>query len=204
MALNVMEKNMVALALTFLKANWKWVLIGLFILGLVSYIATIKIERNHYKSEYEATEVKLAALVNSSKAKETLLDDGNKAISDRYANSLRDANSLVIANARLNQENIANAKELAAVKLSLNAVRLFNASKQSTTETSQPANTVQGTDGTTTPATETPVVTSTLQDLLAVTAVNDANHLVCIKTVETWQKFWIDYVNNVDASNNAN
>lgn len=177
----------VALLMTFLKANWKPLVILVAILSLGGYIQFLRVDVEHYKTKYQNTQLALDTLVKNSKDKEDKLAADAKAATAKYQNTLRDANLLIVANAKLNAENIQNAKELRNVKLSLATVQLFNASKQSTTEANQPPTAKQG-DAPTTSTTEN----VTLQDLLLIGNENDANHLKCIKQVEDWQKLWKD------------
>lgn len=194
----------IAEILLFLKNNWKWIAVGVFILSLASYIEVIRVERDHYKSKSESVQLKLDTLVKTSNDKEAQLNADVNAITAKYKSTLADANTLVTATAKLNGENIAKDKELASVKLSLNAVRLFNASKQSSTEGNQPAKAESGNDGSTTSVAKALEEKSqSLADLLQVVNVNDANHLKCIAAVNEWQRFWADFAASVESVNNA-
>lgn len=187
------------LVLLFLKANWKWILPVLMLLGLFAYTGTIKLERDHYKKDLDAVTLEYNNYKKQSKENQDLLKQGATEITAKYQNVLSDATKLTIENARLNMENIKNAKELRDVKLSLDAIRLFNASKS---DDSSVADTKPRNDEAPTPTKETPSVN--LQDLLLVVNENDANHKACIKTVEAWQGFWQDYVKKVEAVNARN
>lgn len=183
-----------ALALAILKANWKWIAVAIAVGGLLAYIQTIKLERDHYKKNYTVVTLKLETLVKDAKVREDKLAADNEAITKKYQSTLKDANTLTTENARINAENIKNAQELASVRLSYNAVRLFNASKPSTTKDQKASPTVSGNDGTATSVAKALEVKSqTLADLLQVVNENDANHQVCIDTVTQWQQFWTDY-----------
>ena len=187
------------LVLLFLKANWKLILPVLMLLGLFAYTGTIKLERDHYKKEYNQVVLEFNQFKKESKTQQDLLQEGANEVTSKYKNVLKDATTLTVENARLNAEAIKNAKELRDVKLSLDAVRLFNASKS---DDSPVADTKPGNDEAPTPTKETPSVN--LQDLLLVVNENDANHKACIKTVEAWQGFWQDYVKKVEAVNARN
>ncbi len=193
-----------AALLLFLKANWKWIAVLVAVLGLVGYIKVIQLERDHYHQQYVNAEAQITRLVDSSKIAEAQSAQDAAELTDKYKSTLATANTLVTENARLNAQNIAKDKELAAVKLSLNAVRMFNASKQSTAEEGQSTTTVSGNDGSTAATAKALEEKSqTLADLLQVVNINDANHFKCIKTVEEWQSFWKDYSTRVEALNNA-
>lgn len=188
------------IALLILKKYWAYIALIIALGGLWSYSEVVKLERNHYKNEYQEVNIKLNNLIASSKQEEERLNNENAALTAKYRNTLSDANSLVVANAKLNEENIKNAKELRDVKLSNTALRLFNASKQSASTEEKPASTVEGNDGTATSVAKALEEKSqTLADLLVIVNKNDENHLKCINTVNEWQKFWIDYTKVVNA-----
>lgn len=188
------------IAWTFLKANWKWIAVALAISSLVGYIEVIKLERNHYKKQYQDIQLQLDTVRKDSKAKQDQLQADANAITSKYRSALTDANILTTENAKLNAQNIAKDKELTSVKLSLNAIRLFNASKS--TDKDSVANTEQGNDGTSASlAKALEEKSQSLADLLQVVNINDANHLKCIATVEQWQKFWSDYAASVETIN---
>lgn len=202
MALNVMERR-VELVWMILSKYWKVIAVAVVIGGLLTYTKIVAVERNHYKTKAETVEAKLESLIASSKAEEERLNNENAALTAKYKNTLRDANTLVTVNAKLNEENIKNAKELRDVKLSLNTIRLFNASKQSSSQEEKPATTVSGNDGTATSVAKALEEKSqTLADLMLVVNENDANHLKCIATVTEWQNFWREYERIVNAGNN--
>ncbi len=189
-----------ATILLFLRNNWKWIAVVLAIAGLLGYIETIKLERDHYKSKSNELQLQLDTAKKEADAKQTELQANADAITDKYRTTLATANTLVTENAKLNAQNIAKDKELASVKLSLNAIGLFNASKS--TEQDSAPETKQGDDGKATAIAEALKESNkTLADLLQVTTINDANHLKCIATVEAWQKFWSDYEASVEAVN---
>lgn len=188
--------------MTFLKNNWKWIAIGIAFLSLIGYIKTIQIERDHYHQRYISAEAQIAKLVDSQKIAEQTLRDESAQVTAKYKDTLKTANTLVTENARLNSENIKNAKELANVKLSLDAIRLFNASKQSTAEEANSSKAVSGNDDSTAAVAKALEEKSqSLADLLQVVNTNDANHLKCIKQVEEWQKFWPDVEATVEKYN---
>lgn len=187
------------LVLMFLKANWKWIIPVLLLLGVVAYTKTLKFERDNYKKDLDAITIEYNNYKKQSKENQDLLKQGATEITAKYRSVLGDATKLTIENARLNTENIKNAKELRDVRLSLDAVRLFNASKS---DDSPATDTKPGNDEAPTAAKEAPAVN--LQDLLLVVNENDTNHKACIKTVEAWQGFWQDYVKKVEAVNARN
>ncbi len=186
-----------ALVLTFLKSNWKLIAIGVAIAAVMGYIGVLRVERNHYAAKAKSLEVLVSSLKTQAKLQEDSLKADAADLTRKYQNTLKDANTLVTVNARLNAENIKNAKELRDVKLSYNAIRLFNASKQADPNPAPQA--VEGNAGNTSPASE-----ASLQDLLTVVNSNDENHLKCINALEQWQKFWPDVEAAVNRANNAN
>jgi hypothetical protein len=183
------------LALLILKKYWPAIAIGLVVVASLSYIKILKVERDHYKGKAEQVQQQFDKLVKTSELNEKSLKEDNAKITAKYRDTLKDSGTLIVANAKLNQENIKNAKELRDVKLSLDALRLFNASKQSTVEGQAPTVAVSG-NATGASTTQEAV---TLQDMLLVVNENDANHLKCIDQVHAWQKFWKDYQISVNS-----
>lgn len=173
------------LALTFLKNNWKLVLIGLSILSLLSYIAFIKWEVRHYRSLYQNAMLELA----QAESREAKLNEINIGITEKYKSTLKTVNAEIDKNNKLLTERIKLDKELKSLRLSLNAIKLFNESKRDpSTATSE---TIQRNDGETDSSTTTQSVP--LSTVFQVVAENDSNHWKCIKQVEQWQRFWQDY-----------
>jgi hypothetical protein len=185
---------MLAPILMWVRGNWQLVAVGLAILSLVGYITFLKLEVNHYRSNYQEALLEL----NSAKARESKLEEMNQGITKKYENSLAEANKLVEEKTKLIEEAIRNDKELAATRISLNAVRLFNKSKRdpSTTTPDPKQGDVSETNPTETPSDAAAVripQTVSLTDLFIVSAENDSNHWKCVKQVEDWQDFWVDY-----------
>lgn len=188
------------LILAFLKTNWKPLIILGMILALGGYIQFLRVDLHHYQKKYNETQLALDTLVKTSKEKQDALAADSAAITAKYRGTLKSANDLIVVNAKLNEENIKNATELRNVKLSLNAIRLFNASKQSTTEENSTPPAVSGNAPTPGTAKEAP----NLKDLLLVVNDNDKEHLKCIKQVEEWQKLWGDVNATVQKYNATN
>lgn len=187
------------LILTILKKNWLPICLGLIVLGTLSYIKVLKVERDHYHSQANQIAKRLALLIVAGDEQKAQLEKDKVEIEAKYRNTLKDANDLIISNAKANEENIRNAKELHDVKLSLDAVRLFNSSKQSSPADTKPGNVAEA------PTTqEAPVNTSNLQEMLLVVNYNDAEHLKCIKQVTQWQDWYVDVKAAVERANDAN
>lgn len=182
-----------ALALMFLRANWKWIVVGLAIAGLFGYIGYLKHEATHYKDLYGKAQLQIAEIASREEAQKA----ASAAITKKY-NDLRTAYAMALEqhNTEL-QKRIANDKELASVKLSLAAARLFNESKQSGDSTAA----VEVHDGATATAENGSV---TLTSIFSVVAENDKNHLRCIQQVSDWQNFWRDYEASVAQTRGSN
>lgn len=189
------------LALAVLKKYWPFLLGALIIGGTLTYIKVLKVERDYYKEQTvkaKAETKKIAQQFNKaleeSIARETQLEIDNGQLTDRVLEEQRAAQEWFDKHNKAVKERIAANEELRKLKLSLDLIRLFNASKQPPGEHNEVvANTNPGNDG---QATATQEVTGT--ELFTVIAENDANHLKCIATVEQWQKFWTGYVANVE------
>ncbi|MGH7747507.1 MAG: hypothetical protein ACREQ5_22525 [Candidatus Dormibacteria bacterium] len=138
---------------------------------------------------------------NAAIAQREAADKAAADITAKYKDELKKNESLSLVENNLIVEKIKHDKELAAVKLSLNAVKLFNASKQPVNSGSsvQASPTVSGDAQVTSPSGK--IVT--LQDLFIVSAHNDKSHLDCISQVEQWQAFWNDVTTKYDAALNG-
>lgn len=193
-----------SVVLAILKKYWPVIVIGLLVTAAIGYVGVLKLEVSFWKKEaatQKASAKSIAKQFNDAlaeaEAKEAQLQADNADLTFQFHNTLRDYGLVIIQRDNAIKERIAANAELHKLKLSLDLIRLFNASKQPPGEHDEvPATAVTGNDGKAT----TPVeVTGT--DLFTVIAENDANHLKCIKTVEQWQSFWLRYVENVRNAN---
>ncbi len=173
---------------------WPEIALAIVAALVVGYIAILKTEVSHYKAKAETIQAQYDAAVAKAKSDLDTLEATNKQLSANIADTEKAWSKAQAENLKYFQDKIKNDKELAALKLSLNAVRVFNESKnpggansQGSTDTNAPDDGKAGT------------AQASLADLLAVSAENDANHFRCIKQVEEWQDFWTGYVKNVSA-----
>lgn len=177
----------------FVKDNWKLVLVGLAIASLLGYIQFLRLEANHYEKKYNEVKLEYAAFKTAAAKKEADLVALNAAITEKYNVSLKQYNKAVDENKKLLQERIKNDKELAALRVSYNAIRLFNESKRDPGSEATPQ-AEQGNDGEADTA-----QTYSLSQVWSAVAENDANHWKCYHQVIEWQEFWMDYVAAVDS-----
>lgn len=171
---------------SFCKTWWKVILPVVLLLMALAYVEVLHLEISHYKTQVIALETEKEAV----HAKNVLLEQSATDLSKKYARQLENKLLDQQKQVKLVQERIKNDKESRGIPISSNVVELFNASKP---DSESVAPTKQGNDGT------TGTNQKTLNDLLLVTAGNDAAHEVCIRTVEEWQHFWIDYKTSVEA-----
>lgn len=122
----------------WLRKNWKLVLVGVAVASLVGYTTALKIQVSHYKTKYQDAQAELAA----AKTREDQLTAANEGITRKYEESLKDVNAVVDKMMQYVSENIKKDEELASIKLSLNAARLFNQSKRD--PSAKPTPTKQG------------------------------------------------------------
>lgn len=192
------------IALTFLKDNWIPLLMGIVLLGCVTRYEVVVLERNHYKAQVSELQKQISTqkttiadlrktIIDTDKIAQLQRENVNKAaaeITAKYKDALSKNESLLAKNRDLNDRRIRDDKELAAVRLSLRTVELFNASKESPSTSSgvSAPTTVPGDAKVTTPSGK--VVT--LADMMVVVNHNDTNHLSCIDQVKAWQNFWHD------------
>lgn len=179
---------MLAMILLFLKNNWKVVVVTLAVATLLGYIGFLQTSRDYYKNKAQD----LQLVINQANTREEQLKLGNASITEAYKEVLRLSNNKTEQILVLTKEKIKNDKELNSMRVSLNAIRLFNESKRDPTAPSSESK--QGDAGST-------QGTTTNQDVsLAVVwtqvADNDASHWKCVKQVMAWQSFWKDYEAN--------
>lgn len=180
--------------LKFCKDNWQLVLAGLAVLALVGYITALKMEVSHYKGKYEEVSAELA----SAQHREDVLKAEVEGLTTKYKDSLVETKKVVEMNTKLLEEAIQNDIELNTLRVSYNAISLFNKSKR---DPSSPASqAVKGNAGKASTTVElsdpnTGFVGRTvpLSEIFSLVAKNDANHWKCVKQVEAWQGFWSDY-----------
>jgi len=183
------------LLLTFLKNNWKIIAIGLAIASLMGYIGYLQVSVDHYKTKVQ----NLQLVINQANEREEQLKLGNAAITQQYLHVLEESNKKTDKIFALTKEKIKNDKELNSIRISLNAIRLFNESKLN--PTSPIAGSEQGDDASTEGTTTFKGVT--LANVFTQVASNDAEHWKCVEQVKTWQKFWKDYEANYNGVVNA-
>jgi hypothetical protein len=167
----------------------------------LTYIKVLRVEVEHYKkavvtakAETKRVTLQFQKVVDEAEAREVQLAADNAALTERVINEQHEAQRWFDERNKELKGRIQANEELRKLKLSLDLIRLFNASKQPPGEYNQEsAATVSGHDG---QATATQEVTGT--ELFTVIAENDSNHLKCIAVVEKWQEFWKGYVANVE------
>lgn len=180
-------------ALPFLKTWWKVILPVVLLLLALGYVKVLHMEINHYKNL--VIELKQEAAI--VREKNNLLEHAATEQSKKYARQLENRLLEEQKKAKLVKERIKRDKESAAIHLSPNIISLFNAGKPDSEAT---PGTVSSDDGGASPAEKT--LTSderTLNQLLLISAENDANHLACIQQVKEWQHFWLDFKRSVEA-----
>lgn len=168
--------------LLFLKDHILAIIITIACLSLMAYVGLLKHSNTVLRKEVGEYKMQIATL----HAKEASLEQASEALTNKYKDALAKNNAVVLANTKILKEKLANEKELSAIRLSVNAVSLFNSSKGNTNG-QESAAAIKGNDA------RTAALEKTLADLYGVVYENDANHLICIDTVKKWQNFWRDY-----------
>lgn len=177
--------------LGFLKNNWQLVAMGVAAAALMGYIGFLKFEVSHYKGKYEDAQ----AVITTMKEKSEVLQASFNGLERKYSNLLVATNERIAINAKLTKDLIQKDLELNTLRVSYNAVSLFNLSKRDP----DTPKAEQGDDG----KASTPATTSSTQgavtqptvplaDIFVVSATNDANHWACVKQVEAWQAWYKD------------
>ena len=173
-----------ALVVPFLKTWWKVIVPVVLLLLALGYVKVLHLQIDHYKEQ--VVELRLQKEQANAKAKK--LEDNATVISRKYELSLAATTNKIEADAFTKIERIKSNEAAKRIALTRELVELFNSTKppsqpQTVTPT-KPSN----------DETATPNRTTTLTELLVVSAKNDTNHQVCIETVSEWQQFWKDYV----------
>lgn len=169
-----------AAALTFLRANWLPIVIGVACLSLMGYIWVIKAERDHYKNQ--VVELKLEIKKNNEITEQ--LETSNKQLTAKYREALKNQFALQTTQGEVVAERIKKDEASKTIAISPDAVSLFNGLKPAAEATPVPKSG---------DVREAPAAEKTLNALLLVTNFNDTNHLKCIATVEMWQEFWREF-----------
>jgi hypothetical protein len=173
-----------ALAVPFLKTWWKVILPVVLLMLALGYVKTLHWQIEHY----EAQAVELRLEIAKANEKEKQLEANAKALTEKYKDSLQVKAVEIELNAQDKVKEIVKNEESKRIALSRDVVRLFNSGKPDTKpETVAPAKQTDAPEA-------SPNRTVTLNELLVVSARNDANHQLCIETVGEWQRFWNDYV----------
>jgi len=177
---------MLPLVLPFLKTWWKVILPVVLLIAALGYVKVLHMQIDHYKSQV----IELKAEAQAVREKNTLLEHAATEQSKKYARQLENQLLEKQKQAKLTQERIKKNEESKRITLSSDIVSLFNDSKP---------------DGEAAPRAEqsnvriTSTAEATLNQLLLISAENDANHLNCIATVKEWQNFWADFKRSVQA-----
>lgn len=177
---------MPAALIAWLVSNWKLVLVGGLALAMAVYVETLRLEVGHYKGKAVTLQAQLDDAEHRKLVAESLAAQRAREITAAHADSLQKVNTALNERDKAIKDKISANEELKHVRLSLNLVQLWNASKQQPEAATPTA--VQGNDG------KTSTTEVTLNQLFTVSAENDKNHLKCVKQVEEWQAFWQEYV----------
>lgn len=182
-----------AALLLLLKTNWKPILIGLAVLMLLGYIQTLRLEVKHYKSSAIEAKQELKDAQITAKAEHDRQTAEADAITKAHLDTLRRKGDEIMKGYNDVVTKIKAHEASKHVIITPDVVSLFNEStgnKPTSAPEAKPAN-----DG------KTSTTETTLNQLLVVTAENNANHLKCIAQVEEWQAFWEAYAISVGRAN---
>jgi len=182
-----------------LKKYWPYILIAALIGGGLTYIKVLKVERDHYKNKVISVQQELDRVVVENKQRVGTLEAAAKKQTDDFASEYQQEQLVMQKFYKERNEyyekQLKTNKQLNAMRLDLDTVRLFNATKSN--DVANPKDTTTADKGNDGSSTTTTNITGT--DLFRAIKTNDENHLACIKVVESWQKFWTKYVEDVRA-----
>src|SRR5690242_11628428 len=120
--------------LTLLSRYWPQLLIGLAVALFLGYVEYLRLDNQHLKTKVN----ELNGIISKINANNKTLADNNQEITRRYTGIIRDYNHLVDINSDNIEKRIQSDKELNNVKLTLNAVRLYNDSTKLPANTKEP------------------------------------------------------------------
>lgn len=200
---------MLALVIPFLKTWWKVILPIVLLLAALGYVKILHMEIDHYKEKV----VTLELAIDKANKQQKQLEDNAVVLTNRYKESLSNQFKLQEAQGQVIHERIKKNEESKRIVISDDIISLFNDSKPRI-KLKIPADTIKGDDARTTSITNnskpptgeeasTLAYEHTLNELLDISAYNDANHVKCIATVKEWQSFWTDYESTYKAVANA-
>lgn len=181
-----------ALVVPFVKTWWKVILPVVLLMLALGYVKVLHMEINHYKGQVVALKSSIAEAERTEKE----LRDAADVQTAKYKDSLRVKTVEIELKAQDIVKEIKKDEASKRITLERDVVRLFNSSKpQAGPEAVAP--TKPKDDG------KAATNLTSLNDLLVVSSKNDANHQVCIETVDEWQRFWKEYVENYKAVANG-
>lgn len=177
-------------AVPFLKAWWKVIVPIVLLLLALGYVKILHLKIDHYREQ--VVELRLANKEAEQQVKK--LEDNATVLTKKYERSLENKQleiDRVVKQRAL--ERIKHDEETKRIRLSANVVGLFNSGKPPS-DGEDPAPAVRSNDE------NPPAGGKTLNDLLTVVVINDANHEACRQQVIEWQNFWTDYENSFKAT----
>ncbi len=168
---------------------WKQILLAVIVAGAVAYVEGLRLEVSHLKTEVASAQAKYDVYKATAETQNAALKTESEAITQRFKDSLtaqikseEDKNVAI-------QQRIKSDKELASIKLSANAVSVFNDGKAASDAVNvapaKPADAQAGDQG------------PTFADLLSKVKENETNQNKCVDALTEWQKFWPDFVTSV-------
>lgn len=181
-----------ALVVPFLKTWWKVILPVVLLMLALGYVKALHWQIDHYKEEVVA----LRSAIAEAERTEKELQDAAEVQTAKYKDSLRVRAVEIELKAQDIIKEIKKDEASKRIALSRDVVRLFNDSKPKAGPEAV-ANPKPEDDG------KAATNLTSLNDLLVVSSKNDANHQVCIDTVDEWQRFWTEYVANYKAVANG-
>ncbi len=175
--------------LALLGMYWKQIGVMLLVVAALAYVEGLRLEISHLKTEVASSEAKYNVYKATAETQNAALKADAEAITQRFKDSLtaqikseEDKNVAI-------QQRIKSDKELASIKLSANAVSVFNdgkaASDTVSTAAAKPTDAKAGDQG------------PTFADLLSKVKENEKNQNECVDALTEWQKFWSAFVTSV-------
>ncbi len=163
----------------------KWIAIGLAVLAVVAYVGFLRLEVTHYRTDRDKIQAEYNVYKDEVVATHAALQTAFDALTLKYKETLVASNRAESDKLVAITQRIRSDKELASIKLSANAIRLFNDGKAA-------SNT--GSKGTAAPKPgDASAGDKTLADLMVVVKINEKNQNTCVDALTAWQSWWGDF-----------
>lgn len=180
---------MIPLMLTFLRANWLYVVLGIVIAGTLAYIGVLKLSRDYYKDKAATVQINFDAYKAKIKAE-------TEAFEEMAFLSSKEANQKILAQQKIIDEKqaslskrIRDDKTIRSINVPIESVRMLNESASNSPTTGDPKGTSQETRASETGSPASAQIVN-LSTIFSTVVENNINHEKCINQLEGLQEWY--------------